>query len=107
MAVHELATNAAKYGALSAPQGRVAVEWRLDGANLSMVWSESGGPPVTPPTRHGLGTSVIQRSIHDQLGGTVRFDWRTQGLHCVITIPVGQLGREAGAGPELQEDAPV
>jgi two-component sensor histidine kinase len=105
--VHELATNAAKYGALSAPQGRVAVEWRLDGANLSMVWSESGGPPVTPPTRHGLGTSVIQRSIHDQLGGTVRFDWRTQGLHCAITIPVGQLGREAGAGPELQEDAPV
>ena len=107
MAVHELATNAAKYGALSAPQGRVAVEWRLDGAALSLVWSESGGPPVTPPTRHGLGTSVIQRSIADQLGGTVRFDWRAQGLHCAITIPVDQLGREAEAGPDLHEDGPT
>jgi two-component sensor histidine kinase len=106
MAVHELATNAAKYGALSAPQGRVTVEWRL-GPDLAMVWTESGGPPVTPPTRHGLGTSVIQRSIHDQLGGTVRFDWRAQGLQCEIAIPVDQLGREARAEADLQGGGPV
>jgi PAS domain S-box-containing protein len=103
MAVHELATNAAKYGALSAPQGRVAVEWRVhDGAELQLLWQESGGPLVTPPTHQGLGTSVIQRSIRDQLTGAVRFDWHEHGLHCAIAIPVAELGREARPEPDLQ-----
>ncbi|HEX2114945.1 MAG TPA: PAS domain S-box protein [Alphaproteobacteria bacterium] len=103
MAVHELATNAAKYGALSAPEGRVAVRWRLQAnQELEIAWQESGGPPVKPPTRRGLGTSVIQRSIRDQLGGTVRFDWREQGLRCEIAVPAGQIGRRVrnDAAPE-------
>ena len=99
MAVHELATNAAKYGALSAPQGRVAIEWRLhDASGLDVVWEEAGGPPCKPPARHGVGSSVIQRSIRDQLAGAVRFDWREQGLRCEISVPSDEIGHGTGEG---------
>ena len=86
--VHELATNAVKYGALSAPGGRLEVVWRRpsDGG-LALRWTETGGPEVTPPTRRGFGTQIIDRMIRDQLKGVVRFDWRKEGLVCEITIP--------------------
>ena len=79
--VHELATNAVKYGALSAPGGRLEVVWRRpsDGG-LALRWTETGGPEVTPPTRRGFGTQIIDRMIRDQLKGVVRFDWRKEGL---------------------------
>jgi two-component sensor histidine kinase len=87
MALHELATNAAKYGALSAPEGRVALEWsRRDGA-VVLCWRERGGPPVAAPTRRGLGTTVVTMSIRDQLGGDVVFDWSRDGLICTMTVP--------------------
>jgi PAS domain S-box-containing protein len=90
MALHELATNATKYGALSAAGGKVAIEWsrREDGA-LVLWWRESGGPAVAgAPTHQGLGTTVVTMSIRDQLGGAVSFDWRPEGLACTMTVPL-------------------
>lgn len=96
LALHELATNALKYGALSVPGGRASVVWarRAEG-RLALRWTESGGPPVRPPTRQGLGTNVIDRSIRGQLDGEVRFDWRPEGLVCEIDVPVSKLTKRA------------
>ena len=86
LALHELATNAAKYGALSVPSGRIAITWQRDpGQRLSLHWAESGGPAVKPPNRQGFGTRVMTR-LCDQLNGEIRFDWRASGLVCDITI---------------------
>jgi PAS domain S-box-containing protein len=89
MAVHELATNAVKYGALSAPRGRVRVEWHVRPVNRLFVrWTETGGPGVKPPAQHGFGTRVMERLICGQLRGEVDFDWREQGVTCEITMPL-------------------
>jgi two-component sensor histidine kinase len=96
MVLHELATNAAIHGALSVPQGRVSVEWTWHDEQLVLRWTETGGPPVQAPTRRGLGTSVIERSIRDQLNGTVRFDWRPAGLVCELVVPASTLTRPTG-----------
>jgi PAS domain S-box-containing protein len=87
LALHELATNAAKYGALSLPSGGVQVDWELKGAQLELRWRESGGPPVDETAPGGFGIRVIKASVETQLGGTVEFDWRHEGLHCAIAIP--------------------
>ena len=78
--MHELATNAAKYGSLSVPEGRTTLTWshEADG-QLILCWSEVGGPAVRMPEKRGFGTRVIERLI-DQLNGKARFDWRTEGL---------------------------
>jgi two-component system, chemotaxis family, CheB/CheR fusion protein len=87
MAMHELTTNAVKYGALSTPQGRVRVEWRLlPGSRLTFCWKESGGPPVSPPRRQGFGTRVMQRMICGQCNGEIDFNWREEGVVCQITV---------------------
>ena len=87
VALHELATNAAKHGALSVAEGRVQVEWSYasDG-RLVLRWTERNGPPVKPPTRHGFGTRVMADMIQGQLKGEMRFDWRPEGLACEIVI---------------------
>lgn len=92
MALHELATNAAKYGALSAPEGHVDVSWTQaeDGA-LSVVWSERGGPAVAPPSRRGLGTTILARALAGPLRGESRLDWRLGGLVCELELPAGAL----------------
>jgi Polyphosphate kinase 2 (PPK2) len=89
--LHELATNAAKYGALSSAHGRVDLEWTdaKDG-QLNLRWTETGGPAVQLPTRQGFGGRIIPQMI-GQLGGKTRFDWRAEGLICEIT-----LAREGG-----------
>jgi PAS domain S-box-containing protein len=86
--LHELATNSAKYGSLSAAAGRVEIAWCLttDG-KLSLRWVESGGPTVTPPTHSGFGTRIMENMI-GQLRGEVRFDWRAKGLTCEIALPL-------------------
>lgn len=86
--LHELATNAAKYGALSAGGGRVHVAWSLgpDGG-LVLRWNESRGPPVEPPKGRGFGMRVMESIIRDQLKGEMRFDWRSEGLACEIAVP--------------------
>jgi PAS domain S-box-containing protein len=89
IALHELATNAAKYGSLSAADGQVEIAWsRTADGRLSLRWTESGGPAVTPPTHRGFGTGIIEKIIGGQLGGQVRFDWRDQGLACEIALPL-------------------
>jgi two-component sensor histidine kinase len=89
ISLHELATSAAKYGALSAAGGRVEIAWsRTADERLSLRWVESGGPPVTPPMHHGFGTRVIENIVASQLNGEVRFDWRDQGLTCEIVLPL-------------------
>ena len=86
MALHELATNAVKYGALSTPAGRVTVEWSTQpGQKLYLRWIETGGPPVAPPTKEGFGTRAIQRLI-GQLSGEVKYHWHPHGVACDILI---------------------
>jgi PAS domain S-box-containing protein len=87
ISLHELATNAAKYGSLSAADGEVEIAWSdtADG-RLSLRWTESGGPTIAPPTHRGFGTGIVENIIGGQLGGKVHFDWRTTGLTCEIAL---------------------
>jgi len=91
MALHELATNAAKYGALSVPSGRIAVEWSVeqqaDGERLRLEWAESGGPAVVEPERRGFGTRLIEGSIPYDLDGEAHIEFRPQGVRCVLLLP--------------------
>jgi len=86
LVVHELATNAAKYGALSRPGGRVELNWRQDAGRLRIDWRESGGPPVTPPSSSGFGSALIRITIERQLNGELEFDWAGDGLKCHIAV---------------------
>ncbi|WP_298255817.1 PAS domain S-box protein [Bradyrhizobium sp.] len=86
--MHELATNSAKYGSLSAADGCVEIAWsRTADGRLNLRWIESGGQTVTPPTHRGFGTRIMENMI-GQLGGEVRFDWRAKGLTCEIAAPL-------------------
>jgi two-component sensor histidine kinase len=105
MAVHELTTNAAKYGALSVPGGRVEVQWRPvrseNGQScLQIEWIEQGGPNVVEPEQHGFGTKLIEGSIAAELAGKTRLTFQPQGLRCEITIPMkaATIDLQAGAG---------
>jgi PAS domain S-box-containing protein len=89
LAFHELVTNSAKYGALSAESGRVSIRWELeDEGLLTLVWEETGGPVVHKPTSRGFGTRSVIASIESQLGGQALFDWRSEGLICRLVVPV-------------------
>lgn len=85
LALHELASNAAKFGALSAPSGRIELVGRLGAGDLGLVWREDGGPPVQPPAHGGFGTTLLTE-IFAQHGGQVDFDWRREGLVCSIQV---------------------
>jgi PAS domain S-box-containing protein len=92
MAVHELCTNAAKYGALSNDTGQVLVHWSLTGINggarLRLRWEEVGGPPVEPPQRKGFGSRLITRGVAHELGAAVRLKFPTTGVVCEIDAPL-------------------
>ena len=85
---HELATNAAKHGALAHGDGCVKVVWRVRGADLEIDWKEHDGPPVAPPTRSGFGTRLIERSLQGQLGGEAVLDYAPDGVRCHIRLPL-------------------
>jgi two-component sensor histidine kinase/CheY-like chemotaxis protein len=87
LAIHELATNAAKYGALSAPGGKLEVSWSLGKDALVLDWVESDGPEIALPQKTGFGTKVIEASIRRQLGGEYRKDWVSGGLRCHVRVP--------------------
>ena len=89
LVLHELATNAAKYGAMSLSAGRVRVTWKLCESVLTLIWEETDGPHVVVPTSKGYGTKVINASVVQQLGGTVNFDWRPIGLRFAMSAPIG------------------
>jgi len=99
LALHELATNSAKYGALSAARGMLAVAWQTDRNILTLSWRESGGPPVQAPASQGFGTKILNASIKHQIGGNVVWDWLSSGLQCTVQIPIEREGRPAGEGP--------
>ncbi|WP_051535892.1 response regulator [Asaia platycodi] len=110
LTLHELATNAAKYGALSRPSGCLTIRWFLDEAQESWVleWTEAGGPPVTPPKGTGFGSVLLERAIPHELGGTSTREFRTEGLFIRLTFPV----RHAVMVSEMEvepvaEDLPV
>ncbi|WP_170118021.1 PAS domain-containing protein [Cereibacter johrii] len=89
MAIHELCTNAVKYGALSAPEGRVTIRWRLGPQDrLTLVWAEADGPHVVPPSRAGFGMRMIETVLAVEAGGTVRLDFRPEGVRCEIEVPI-------------------
>ncbi len=91
--LHELSTNAAKYGALSGAEGRVGLDWSIlpgEGGpgGLRLVWRETGGPAVTPPVRKGFGSWIIERGLTDQVGGTISLDYAPGGLVCTLEAPL-------------------
>jgi two-component sensor histidine kinase len=84
--LHELATNAVKYGSLSKSGGRIDLTWRHEAdGQLLLRWTETDGPPVKKPTRKGFGSRVVEQMIK-QLPGKLRFDWRADGLVCEISF---------------------
>ena len=86
--LHELATNAAKYGALSVPNGQVRTEWSHEqNGQLVLRWTEKGGPPVEPPTHRGFGARVMENMVRGQFKGELKFDWHPEGLACEIVLP--------------------
>ena len=93
MALHELATNAAKYGALSRTGGHVDLSWTVTHSKpvLHIKWRESGGPPVEQPEREGFGTRMIRRVLASELGGRVRLDFKRAGLECSIDAPLDAM----------------
>jgi two-component sensor histidine kinase len=92
MAIHELATNSGKYGALSVPSGKLNVDWSIyneDGTErLSLTWDESGGPAVEPPKRKGFGSMLFERVLTVQLDAKVQMDFRPTGLHIELALPL-------------------
>ena len=95
MALHELGTNAAKYGALSTDTGQVEIAWTVehgqDGRRFKLHWIERGGPPVTPPTRKGFGSRLIERGLAHDLGGTVELSYPPTGVTCTVDAPLPAL----------------
>ncbi len=89
LALHELATNAAKYGALSSISGQLRLSWKLSDGKLVFDWNETGGPATKTPSVSGFGTRIILASIERQLRGNATFNWRQEGLRCVISVPLG------------------
>jgi PAS domain S-box-containing protein len=88
VAIHELVTNAAKYGALATGAGKVRVEWSQNSdGGLTLHWTEEGDTEIKPPTHEGFGTHVLERMISGQLNGTMQFDWQPKGLICTIKVP--------------------
>jgi two-component sensor histidine kinase/DNA-binding response OmpR family regulator len=99
LALHELATNAAKYGALSSTFGKVTLSWELGPNCLVLQWVESGGPTVQPPRSEGYGTRVIGASVERQLDGCATFDWHPDGLRFTMSIPFGEKTKQEESVP--------
>jgi PAS domain S-box-containing protein len=87
LALHELATNAAKHGALSSMAGKVSLTWQMRPDLLVLQWVERGGPRIMPPSARSFGLKVIRASIEQQLGGKTTFEWEPTGLQCTLSIP--------------------
>jgi PAS domain S-box-containing protein len=95
LVLHELATNAAKYGALSSAAGRIELAWEVAAGALNLRWSEIGGPQARAPEQQGFGTKIIAASVASQLGGEAQFDWRPEGLRCTLAVPIHEKVRHA------------
>jgi two-component sensor histidine kinase len=95
LAIHELATNAMKYGALTAPGGQVSIAWRSENEDgepkFVFIWQESGGPPVSAPAGVGFGSRLISRVLQDDFGGAVDVTFGSAGMICRLTAPLENL----------------
>ncbi len=100
LVLHEVVTNATKYGALSTADGIVKISWSLEGESLSFSWREIGGPKVTPPTRHGFGRSLIEKTVPYEFDGTTELDFPPEGVTLTFTLPAVTL-------VDIQKDAGV
>jgi len=105
LALHELATNAVKFGALSVDAGRVDVTWtrRPAGGGFDLVWTERDGPPVAPPTRRGFGATLLERVTGRELGGEARMDFRADGVRVTIDADHTALADVPAAAPEIKQ----
>jgi two-component sensor histidine kinase len=90
LALHELVTNSAKYGALSVVSGQLSITWDVEDDVLALAWEETGGPVVQTPTSRGFGTRSLMTSVESQLGGQALFDWRAEGLICRLLVPLAR-----------------
>lgn len=95
LALHELATNAAKYGALSAPEGRVSISWQHENGRLRIVWEEHEGPEVTPPERKGFGSTLIERLLSAELRGQAKISYEENGVVCVIDADLSKISENS------------
>ena len=107
LAIHELATNAIKYGALSVPAGKVKISWAFDDGSVAsrellLKWVEQGGPPVLPPSRKGFGHLVIGETIERSLNAKVALEFAAHGLEWSVSIPAANLVIEAQNGTETK-----
>jgi chemotaxis family two-component system sensor kinase Cph1 len=92
LAVHELATNAAKYGAFSATSGKVEVTWEIvSGGKIEICWREAGGPVVVPPTRRGFGSTLIERALAMETGGGAKISYPATGVVCEVSLPASSI----------------
>ena len=105
MTFHELITNAAKYGALSTPAGRIEIRWQpvvtpSGPATLRIEWQEQDGPPVREPSQRGFGSQLIEGGVAAELGGSARLTFAPEGLRCTFDIPLdaAKLDIERGSG---------
>jgi PAS domain S-box-containing protein len=105
LALHELATNAAKYGALTHDDGQLDVRWMSENGTLTFVWTETGGPKVKPPSRQGFGTKMIQTSFAQQRGSKAQFDWLPNGLKCTLVMPGDDAARGATKSSPNKKEA--
>jgi two-component system CheB/CheR fusion protein len=107
MAIHELLTNAVKYGALSVAEGVVNIAWRFEDKNnptqLVIEWTECGGPPVASPSHHGFGRTLLERGIAHELAGEASLDFAVVGLRATLRVPLGTLifAADSSSGPSL------
>jgi two-component sensor histidine kinase len=93
LALHELGTNATKYGALSIPTGHVDIFWTITGprrSRLKMRWEEINGPPVLQPKRKGFGTRLLQRALRAELGGAAKLEFAPAGVICELECELGR-----------------
>ena len=111
LALHELATNAIKFGALSSDAGRVDIRWReRAGGGLEMEWIESNGPLVPTPTRTGFGSTLLEKVTGRELGGVVKVDFRREGVHATLTAAASAIATRTGgpeAAPKAETSEPV
>ncbi len=110
LVVHELVTNSNKYGSLSVEGGKVTLGWHRDGkGDLTLEWRETGGPEVTPPTRKGFGTTIIDRSVPYDLGGKASIDYDPKGVHATFVIPARHLSepRQIPSGATIRYPRPA
>lgn len=104
MVLHELCTNAVKYGALSGADGEIGIEWSVRAGSLRLHWVESGGPRVAQPTRRGFGSRLIERGLRHEIGGCVELAFAPGGVTCTIEAPLGDAGRRE-RGPQIGSNA--